>query len=472
MSAQASMQINQSKINEIADDSVEDDMVEISTTAISVIARIDYIQRFSKQMTVVIDKNPTVYSKVARQYLANISQESSQQEMNVAFVAASSKINDIQMRCRLIEQLFANTLFDPEQSLAVSVLRLAKQDNGVITIIVEHAQSLSLQIKYELCQLVDIAKKTKSNINVVIFGLVQAATEISQNKTIFDKKTSIIDASSGQVLALDHARFKSNSSVFKSGLRLKITIASLISLLIAITFWFLLTESKSVNLVTLPVTPLVNENPYIASQKIIATKETIDPIETKILTTQDNLASVSDVHLALLDQNTNKDLFLATAESEDILQALMLAESTVPDNQVTATHEKSALIVTKTQVMPKEDNTSDVKQDKLSNNLPVLPVTLNEQYYLNSEGGYVVQITGFSDLSRLEQFVKQNNEIEYYSYQKKLNTQQFYVLTSKIFSDKTQAKEAINKLPQAINNLGAFLKSVSTIKREINTFSQ
>mgnify|MGYP000723803448 CR=1 FL=1 len=465
MSALASTRINQIKINEIADDSVEDDMVEISTTAISVIARIDYIQRFSKQMTVVVDKNPAVYSKVARQYLANISQEPSQQEMNVAFVSASSKINDIQMRCRLIEQLFANTLFDPEQSLAVSILRLAKQNNGIITIIVEHAQSLSLQIKYELCQLVDIAKKTKNNINVVIFGLVLAATEIGQNKTIFDKKTSIIDASSGQVLALDHAKFKNNSSVFKTSIRLKITLASLISLLIAITFWFLLTESKSVNLVTLPVSPLVNEIPFIASKEIIA------PKETKILTTQDNLASVSDVHLALLDQNTHKDLFLATAESEDILQALMLAESTVFENKVTANLEKSALIITKTQVTPKEVTASDVKQDKLSN-LPVLPVILNEQYYLNSEGGYVVQITGFSDLLRLEQFVKQNNEIEYFSYQKKLNTQQFYVLTSKIFSDKTQAREAINKLPQAINNLGSFLKSVSTIKREINTVSQ
>ena len=121
MSALANRRVNQSKSNEQADNSVEDDMVNISTKAISVIARIDYIQRFSKQMTVVVDKNPIIYSKVARQYLANISQESSNQEINVAFVAASSKINDIQMRCRLIEQLFANTLFDPEQSLAVSI---------------------------------------------------------------------------------------------------------------------------------------------------------------------------------------------------------------------------------------------------------------------------------------------------------------------------------------------------------------
>lgn len=134
MSALASTRINHNNINEQTVNNVKDDMVDIPTTAVSVIARIDYIQRFSKQMTVVVDKNPAVYSKVARQYLANISQESSQQEINVAFVAASNKINDIQMRCRLIEQLFVNTLFDPEQSLAVSILRLAKQNLSLIHI--------------------------------------------------------------------------------------------------------------------------------------------------------------------------------------------------------------------------------------------------------------------------------------------------------------------------------------------------
>ncbi|MBL4763884.1 MAG: hypothetical protein JKX67_01165 [Colwellia sp.] len=448
MSALANTRINQMKINEPADNSVEDDMVDISTAVISVIARIDYIQRFSKQMAVVVDKNPAVYSKVARQYLANISQESGKQEINVAFVAASSKINDIQMRCRLIEQLFANTLFDPEQSLAVSILRLAKQNNGTITVIVEHAQALSLQIKYELCQLVDIAKKTKKNINVVIFGLEQAAMEIGQNKTIFDKKTSIIDASSGQVLALGHARFKNKSAVLKNYTWLKISVASLIALLIILIFWFLLTESKSSNLVTLPETPLVNENPIIV------------PAKTNILIRQNNLASVTDVNLALLEQNTSDNFLVATAAREDILQALMLAESTVSNSQMAENSEESSLIVTTPPVAS--------KQVKVS----VLPGTLNEQYYLNSEKGYVVQIRGFSDLSRLEEFIKQNKDLEYFSYQKSLNTQKFFALTSKIFINKTQARVAMNKLPQATRDLGSFLKSVSTIKREINTVTQ
>tara|TARA_R110001583_G_scaffold177396_1_gene332439 strand:- start:31108 stop:32499 length:1392 start_codon:yes stop_codon:yes gene_type:complete len=463
MSALANTRINHSKINEQADNNVEDDMVDISATGVSVIARIDYIQRFSKQMTVVVDNNPAVYSKVARQYLANISQESSNQEMNVAFVAASSKINDIQMRCRLIEQLFANTLFDPEQSLAVSILRLSKNNNDMITVIVEHAQSLSLQIKYELCQLVDTAKKIQKKINVVIFGLERAAIEIGQNKTIFDKKTSIIDASSGQVIALDHARFKNKSAGFKGNIWLKISLASLFGLLIIVVFWFFLSEHKSFNFATLPVIPSVNEKLKIIPKQL--------PQKVKKITKQNKLASVADIHLALLAQDNSPNVRSATAKNGDILQALMLAESTINDNQLDTNLKKSVLISKSLKVIPKQVKTTNVNLEKL-NNLTGLPAILNEQYYLNSEKGYVIQITGFTDLSRLEAFIKQNTELEYFSYQKNLNTQQFFVVTSKIFSEKTQAREAMNKLPQAIKDLGSFLKSVSIIKREINTVSQ
>ena len=224
-------------------------------------------------------------------------------------------------------------------------------------------------------------------------------------------------------------------------------------------FWFLLSEHESFNFTALPAVLSVNENPKKMAQK------------TNTVITNNNLASVSDVQLALLSQDGSQQLRLATAKRTDILQALMLAEPTVKDNQVVANLDKTVLISTKMKVTPNQVKSTGVKPDKLSK-LTVLPVTLNEQYYLDSEKGYVVQITGFSDLLRLEQFIKQNNEIEYFSYQRNLNAQQFFVLTSKIFSDKTQAREALNKLPQAINNLGAFLKSGSTIKREINTVSQ
>jgi len=95
-------------------------------TDINVTSRIDYSLRFTKQVVLVVGENTEDYSQVARQYLIALSSQEGLQT-NAAFISASSKLNNIQIRCRLIEQLFTNTLFDPEQSLAQSVLRLAQQ---------------------------------------------------------------------------------------------------------------------------------------------------------------------------------------------------------------------------------------------------------------------------------------------------------------------------------------------------------
>jgi len=466
MSAQANTRANQNMSNESIH--IDVDAVESTTTAISVTARIDYIQRFSKQLTVVVDKNPAVYSQLARQYLAHISQESSKQEVNVAFVAASSKLNDIQMRCRLIEQLFANTLFDPEQSLAVSILRLVKQNNDTITILIEHAQTLSLQVKYELCQLVDVAKKTQNNINVVIFGLEQAAQEVAQNRTLFDKKTSIIDASNGQVLALDHARFKNKTTAFKSDTWLKLSLAALVAMLIAFTSWFFLAEYENFSLTDLPVKPPIAEKPKIVPQETPA-------LITASKTARSKFASTADINLALLGQKSSKQLLLATAQRDDILQALVLAEPTINNTNAAVNIDEPASTsipaLINIDITPKLVKPNEVKLDE-PNQLPLLPVILTEQYYLNAEEGYVVQITGFTNLSRLATFIKKNKDLEYFSYQKNLNSQQFIVLTTKIYSDKAQAIVAMNGLPEAIKSLGSFLKSVATIKREINIVNQ
>ncbi len=459
MSALANTRINQKIINEQADNRIEGDMVDISTTPISVIARIDYIQRFSKQMTVVIDNNPAAYSKVARQYLANISQESTNQEANVAFVAASSKINDIQMRCRLVEQLFANTLFDPEQSLAVSVLRLAKNNNGAITVIVEHAQALSLQIKYELCQLVDTAKKTQNNINVVIFGLEQAAIEIGQNRTIFEKKTSIVDASSGQVIALDHARFKTTTAVFTHDIRLKVGLISLFSLLIIAASWYLLNEYESISFAELPEKPPVVERPVTVVKKV------------DIIAAENKLASVADIHLALTARESSPKSPVKKAKSDDILQALMLNE-TVSDNNLSISNvDQPKIESTAIHNNDKQIVSENLHSEKLKDSTPVSK-KFDEQYYANSKDGYVIQITGFSDLIRLQTFLNDNQALGYYVYEKDLNTKKFYVVTSKVFNDKAQARAAMNQLPQSLRNLGSFLKPVSIIKREINTVNQ
>ncbi len=105
-----------------------------SVTTISANARVDYILRFSKQAVLVVDEQTEICSDIGNQFLASLSSDH-----NAAFINVSAKLNNIQVRCRLIEQLFHGELFDPEQSVAVSIINLAKQHKQAISIVVENA---------------------------------------------------------------------------------------------------------------------------------------------------------------------------------------------------------------------------------------------------------------------------------------------------------------------------------------------
>jgi len=445
---------------------------EPAVTSISVSARIDYIQRFSKQAVLVIDPDVNVYTQAARQFLITISKEKSVQESNVAYVSASTKLNDIQMRCRLIEQLFANTLFDPEKSLAVSILNLSKESKDRITIVVEHAHALSLQIKYELCQLVDVANKTNNKINVVLFGQEQAAQDAATNKTIFKNKLAIIDAKTGQLFTLDHAKFNDANSIFtkKFWLKIAITVIS-ISVLIGLS-WFALIEYDNFSLSKLPVANVSNpdkESKESGSTLISKNKSKKELLTNEVLL-KNNLANAADIHAALLgDSSFGTKIERASAKATDILQALNFneAESTSlqnaePELQVTKSEEIKPLVIEEIvpmQVINQETN-------KLTNT--ELPLALTPNYYLNSPTGFVVQIVGFTDMALLVRFNDKYPNLEYFSYQKKLNGQLFVVLTTKIFDTKEQAREALQALPQDIIERGVWVKALLTVQNEIN----
>lgn len=467
---------------------------EPAVTSISVSARIDYIQRFSKQAVLVVDPDATIYAQAARQFLINLSKEKSDQEANVAFVSASTKLNDIQMRCRLIEQLYANTLFDPEKSLAVSVLNLSKQSKDSITIVVEHAHSLSLQMKYELCQLVDVANKTQSKINVALFGLEATAKDISSNKSIFKNKLAIVEAQSGQLLALDHPRFKDSRSFFNNKFLVKLLVVTITIAALTALSWFTMINYDNFSLSELPSLTAedskkeqpVNIKPENSQldDKLIADNDINEPRNEEV-------ANSVDIQAALLGEVLVIDSKLnGEAEATDILQALSLENKALSEFSTTESNAgagieiktnseilNTALSAEITQTLPLSENSKvtpvtkpiEITQEKETKALVSQePLGLNQSYYLTAETGFVVQLVGFTDLSLLTRFILQYPELETYAYQKQLNNRIFFVLTTKVYKDKTQAQEAINTLPQAIIDRGVWVKSLSVVKDEIN----
>ena len=458
-------------------------------TEISVTARIDYILRYSKQAVLVIAEQTAQYTTLARQYLVTLSDVNSHDllnqehqnnhQCNVAFVSASIKLNDIQIRCRLVEQLFGNTLFDPEQSLTVSVLRLAKQQQEAVTIVIEHAQALSLQVKYELSQLVAIAKKNNQLINVVFFAQKSAAEEVSNNKSIFKNKLTIIDAVTGQLCNIESGKFskKDNDKWLSSWQKFSLVIACSLMLLITVALFNYLQTDSGNEYLQKPVFVEPMAETIVDSAQILNIAKQEDPVSTSVepfasltveksrLTSNDTAngkeyeaASSQDVNEALLNPVYTEVVERLSAKTNDVLGAILSSE-TITLSNVSKPQSVIQPSVIGINALNIDYYTSQFKEFSQSK-------TYNESDIV------VVQIAGFSDSKHWQDFLQQYPNETFYSYQRILSGTVFTVVTSAVFSDRLAAKKAMQSLPSALIEREIWLKPISTVIAEINTLNE
>jgi DamX protein len=452
-----------------------------SISDISVTTRIDYNLRFTKQAVFVVANNTEQYSQLASQFLVSLSNERANNNqvtpqdnhINVAFVSASTKINDIQIRCRLIEQLFVNTLFDPEESLAVSILRLAKLQSEPISIVIDHAQAVSLQVKYELSQLVSLAKKSKLIINVVLFGLTEAAQQLSENKSLFKAKMVLIDAESGQVLSFDDKKFAIDEKRRSVSLWQKIALFGAILLITSSLVWLYLLiiddvnqQSKITNIQAIDINSspgLFNSDAKIANAEVVGKmkkKEKTTLQENTQNTVEVKSATSKDVLQALLTDSRVKQVEPLQAKSGDVLKALVVADTT-------SEAEAKKLLYAK--------RISTIQQDK-NEILQKGSHEINLNYYqaksIEHKQGFVIQIAGFSDNDLSTRFIAENTSEALYSYQRYLADKDFTVVTSKVYANKAEAKAAISLLPVQLIERKPWLKPISSVINEINTFKR
>jgi len=448
-------------------------MPSIESIGTSVTSRIEYNLRFSKQVVLVVGNKTEQYSQLASQFLVNLSDVKSDvsllntqdRQINVAFVSASSKLNDIQMRCRLIEQLFVNTLFDPEQSLAVSVLRFATQQGESISIVIDHAHALSLQVKYELCQLVSLAKKNKLTINVVLFGLMEAGQQLAINQSLFKNKVAVIDASNGQILSLDDNKMVVEKSISPLRSWQKVSLVSALVLIAAALIWVYLIIAEDINqqafnakgIMVLGNNKTVVTKPSLSNDAIDETtiqlqkQHKIESIENSINVNQAALisqATSEDINQLLITVNSDKYIEKIPAEVTDVLQALMGVAKQVDNNVASTT----------------EDDSSEGQTIEISNNYYQ---TKAKEY----KNGYVVQVSVISDDNLLQQFLKEYSKENFYTYQRQLNGNSFTVITSKVFKNKVEATTAIELLPTQLIERKPWVKSISSVINEMNTFT-
>lgn len=428
-----------------------------SVAAISTNARIDYILRFNKQAVLVVGETDADYSRIGSLFLGNLPAEH-----NASYVAASVKLNDIQVRCRIIEQLFADVLFDPEQALAVSILRLAKGSKQPISIVIDHAHHLSFQLIHELTYLAQVAKKAKLTINVVMLGDYSAGSKIVREKSLFNNKIALVDAQSGQLLKLDNKLFHAKKMAFLSASQRKfvITFIALVSLL-AITL-LLLSQSSVINLFTESTDNSYKSEPLVVKAQFVNVKK-----DAKLLTStgHDNIdiATQADIYQALLQANVDSDKAeVLTAQPSDILSALAQFTPVITEHNqahINAENEQK-------QVEPANKAIALNSHD----------YGINPAYYLAQPQGYVIQIAGLVNKTAFDNAVERLTLAEYYGYSRLLNNNKLLILTTRVYPTRAQAKAALTHLPESIRQQSPWIKPLSVIKKEIidyqNTLKQ
>lgn len=424
-----------------------------SVTNISALARVDYILRFSKHAALVIDENYDLTSDIGHQYIAQLAPQD-----NTAFVSISNKLNDIQIRCRIIEQLFVGEVFDPEVSLAVSLINLVKQSPQKLNIVIGNAHNLSLQLIHELCQLTEVAKKSNLALSVLMLALPSAGITVAQHRDLFHKKITIVSAQSGQLISLNSPLFKVKSDWFKFTLAKKwLLVFSVLSILSLVTIYILMNlDSLFFSNKNLQST-LTSNSPSQISTNLL-TKE--NSINNSNFVQEKELASTDDILAAIYNVNTkstSSDEVIKEASTDDILSAISLQKVNVqPENL-----ENKDIELHKT--IELFDNTKSLT--------PQVSDTVNGAYYLAKQQGFVIQIVGFSDAERVSQFKQEHYDVNVYVYQRLLSGLENWVITSEVYANKEQARVALENMPDSLKAMSPWIKSLSNIQAEVNAFN-
>ena len=429
-----------------------------SVTKISANARIDYILRFSKQAILVIDESVEQSAQITNQFIATIPEQH-----NAAYISLSNQFSDIQVRCRIIEQLSAGELFDPEVSLAVSIINLAKKPQQAISIVLDNSQHLSLQILHEVSQLTAIAKKANLVINVIMFGSLHAGIKIQANKNLFHNKLTMLSAQSGQLISANSTIFQRPKVKWYSIKLNKWLLSAFVLLFGLAAAVIMLLQQDSFNFTPLPKVQKNDETTLNAAltepQLTVLNKE----VDINIA-----VANPSDIYSSLLVDKTQKNAVQLIANPVPATpNDIMIAMTSLPARNKSSTNNDSEITVDIVQEQQSTVSSTSATDAAL---LKETSIKLAANYYLSQNSGFVIQIAAFDDIELANDYTMSLAKINSHVYQRLLNNNTNFVITSSIYADKLSAKQALLTLPESIIARQPWIKSLKLVKREINAF--
>ncbi|MDO6721205.1 hypothetical protein Q4575_17470 [Psychrosphaera sp. 1_MG-2023] len=445
-------------------------------------------------------------------------------DANKCYVTASKNITDVQLRSRIIEQLFGNVLFDPEKPLVSSFLEFNQQTELMVAI--DNAHYMSAKLVGELLQVFSqingagiqfsivlsfdkSISATLLNINSQLIA-VESIPRLSKDEsyhllnTYFSELPAITDSklkrwienSKGVPIQLLAYNDQNNLELVNSGgLNIKLwgAIVTLASLLLALGIYAYNVGyfDSTPNVAKQHIGPEDDESLAVKQVLNANKKVSIPEFKSRTLYADDlaatRTASAEEMFTALQaslddpasvitpqtkpDKGGNAEDSAKVTGTTSVKSTPSLATNTPPtvkkqsvENQLSKSAAAAKQVV----------NDSDLIIATASENYPEQPQPSlykidNDAFMSLPKDRYVLQFTAVSSEPTLAEYLVsapvKPSEFRIYKIQR--NGTDWIVVTYGLFDTITQAREVASRLEP-----NAWAKSVSVIQQQIQTYNQ
>ncbi len=420
---------------------------------------------------------------------------------NKCYLTAVSSINDIQVRSRIIEQLFGNVLFDPEKPMLNAFLEFG--GNTELMIAIDNGHHLSGQIIGEILQVVAEFKKQSRVISVLFtfdkqisntIGSITSALisvmpipKFSEKESYILIKQSFDDVPSPdtakvkrwienaqgnpiQLLAFDTQDALKLAKPVAMNIKLWVSNLIVVSLLLALGVYMYrlyFTEEQSLPKTIKEKTIKPTVEPMVSDWSSAKVKEHVVKVKQTQMP-EDNAASSSDILEALNNaMKPQKEVEAVTANIEPT-KANSEPVVNLPEN---VSSEKEISLA------PSEAEFGSELDAELESNLPssIAPLTVagyrvnNQQMLSLPSNKFVLQLTAVSQESTLETYLieKRLDAKLTRIYKISRNNSDWLVVTYGLFDTIASARETAKNIDQ-----NAWAKSTEAIQQQIKSYNE
>ncbi len=473
--------------------------------------RLRLVTRFGSNFVSMVGGKGSGKTWLAQRYL-----EVWASEKNQSLLLCHSAQTDTEHRSTILNQLFRQLRFDPSRPLIDALLPRLEGEKCDIVIVVDNAEHLSNAVLSELCQLVSMANvEAKWMINVVLLTsnqeLPQKVTQLSAGlnhtplemeidafsdsekerflefmvyKTIIDE--DILKAAQraswntpprpGALMALMDSK-KKKQVIIRSIIASPINIAAIVALIIVLLFggYYWLTHQSTPEQYVDALQQKAQQIEQAATTKdelVLEAQEAARESEVDVDVIEDNATlppQVSEVTVTLDDNNDDrKRVIVPDTVVDALIEEQPQADTSIIDNAIVDANERA-------QAEPQPVVEAVEAEQQTQEQAPSVVITFSyarDELRAVPQNHYTLQLGAMSSLEEVQLFINEHQLDGLVRIYPTLRDEiQWFIITYKDYRTIQQARDAVSELPQDVQSVGPWAKSMLQVHKEIDALN-